>query len=74
MQQVELLAPAGKPDVLKSVIDGGADAVYLGGKSFNMRQHRSDFNFDEFQLSKAVEFVHMNAQADEARKRLLWRI
>lgn len=62
MEQVELLAPAGKPDVLKSVIDAGADAVYLGGKSFNMRQHRSDFNFDEFQLKKAAEFVHLKGK------------
>ena len=58
MGKVELLAPAGKPDILKSVIEAGADAVYLGGKSFSMRQHRSEFNFDLFQLRKAVEFVH----------------
>lgn len=62
MNKVELLAPAGKPDVLKSVIEAGADAVYLGGKNFNMRQHRSDFNFDESQLKKAEEFVHMRGK------------
>lgn len=62
MNKAELLAPAGKPDVLKSVIEAGADAVYLGGKKFNMRQHRSDFNFDEYQLKKAVEFVHMKGK------------
>jgi len=62
MNKVELLAPVGKPDVLKSVIEAGADAVYLGGKNFNMRQHRSDFNFDEFQLKKAEEFVHMKGK------------
>jgi putative protease len=62
MVKVELLAPAGKPDILKSVIEAGADAVYLGGKNFNMRQHRSDFNFDLFQLKKAVEFVHQKGK------------
>ena len=40
--QVELLAPVGKWDVLETVIRAGADAVYMGGKKFNMRLHRND--------------------------------
>lgn len=57
---LELLAPAGNFDVLKAAVDSGADAVYLGGKRFNMRMHRSDMNFDDEGLIKAVSFAHEN--------------
>ena len=33
-QQLELLAPAGTPQILKSVILAGADAAYIGGSRF----------------------------------------
>ena len=56
--KVELLAPAGKWDVLVAVIDAGADAVYIAGKQFNMRMHRSDYNFTDEQLATAVEYAH----------------
>lgn len=55
---VELLAPAGQWESLVAAIDAGADAVYLGGKAFNMRVHRSDFNFSDEQLKAAVDFAH----------------
>ncbi len=57
-RRIELLAPAGRRDALEAVINAGADAVYLGAKTLNMRQHRKDFHFDETQLRQAVEFVH----------------
>ena len=56
--KVELLAPAGKWNVFVAVIDAGADAVYIAGKRFNMRMHRSDFNFTDEQLAHAVEYAH----------------
>ncbi len=56
--RIELLAPAGRRDALEAVIAAGADAVYLGTKTLNMRQHRKDFHFDDTQLRQAVEFVH----------------
>ncbi len=55
---VELLAPAGQWESLVAAIEAGADAIYLGGKAFNMRVHRSDFNFDDAQLKSAIEFAH----------------
>ena len=55
---VELLAPAGQWESLVAAIEAGADAVYLGGKAFNMRVHRNDFNFDDAQLKAAIEFAH----------------
>lgn len=57
-QRVELLAPAGHWQALQSILDAGADAVYLSAKQFNMRMHRSDFHFTLAQLADAVKLVH----------------
>ena len=57
---VELLAPAGNWASLEAAVKAGADAVYLGGKHFNMRLHRQDMNFDDEQLARAVEFAHQH--------------
>ena len=57
-KSVELLAPAGTWDSLVAAVEAGADAVYLGGKHFNMRLHRSDTNFDDDMLKKAVDYAH----------------
>jgi putative protease len=46
--------------MLESVIEAGADAVYLGGKQFNMRLHRQDANFDDETLAKAVDYAHIH--------------
>jgi putative protease len=54
--ELELLAPAGKMDALQSVVEAGADAVYLGGKRFNMRALRPDFNFTDADIKDAVDF------------------
>jgi len=54
----EILAPAGRWEVLEAVVAAGADAVYLGGKKLNMRMWRSEFNFTEAEISRAVEFTH----------------
>ena len=58
VNKLELLAPVGRWDVLEAVISSGADAVYLGSKKFNMRLHRSDYNFTDKQLASAVKFAH----------------
>jgi len=34
MRELELLIPAGSLDVLKTAIDYGADAVYIGGGGY----------------------------------------
>ncbi|WP_042276535.1 peptidase U32 family protein [[Clostridium] dakarense] len=57
-QEVELLAPAGNFDIFKDIIHSGADAVYLGGKIFNMRMHRKDFNFTNEELEEAIKIAH----------------
>jgi len=56
--ELELLAPVGRWDVLEAVIAAGADAVYLGGKKFNMRMFRDDYNFTNESLTEAIAYAH----------------
>lgn len=56
--KLELLAPAGTWDVLQEVAKAGADAVYIGGKRFNMRLLKGDFNFTDEEIKRAVSFLH----------------
>lgn len=52
----ELLSPAGSFEALKAAIDGGADAVYMGGASFNARINAKNFGEDE--MSEAIRLAH----------------
>jgi len=56
MSTVELLAPAGNTEALAAALGEGADAVYLGLKTFNARIRSSNFAFNQFEA--AVEVVH----------------
>ena len=57
MRDVELLAPVGSFESLKAAVQNGADAVYLGGKSFGARASAN--NFDREELKAAVEYAHI---------------
>ncbi len=52
----ELIAPAGDLNKLKTAIAYGADAVYAGGKEFNLRNAASNFSLSD--IEEAVEYVH----------------
>ncbi len=52
----ELLSPAGSFDALRAAIDGGADAVYMGGASFNARINAE--NFTKESMGEAVRLAH----------------
>lgn len=52
----ELLAPAGNVESLDAAIGEGADAIYLGLKTFNARLRSSNFSFREFE--GAVSSLH----------------
>ena len=52
----ELLAPAGSMEKLKMALLYGADAVYLGGKSWGLRAFAD--NFSEKEMEEAVKFAH----------------
>ncbi|WML35177.1 U32 family peptidase [Clostridium sp. OS1-26] len=56
MKKPELLAPAGNLEKLKTAINFGADAVYLGGSKLNLRAFADNFTDEE--LREGVEYAH----------------
>lgn len=56
MKRVELLAPAGDMEKLKTALHFGADAVYFAGKNYGLRAMSSNFTNEE--LKDAVQLVH----------------
>ena len=55
-EKPELIAPAGSWASLTSAVRSGADAVYFGIKSINMR-HNAE-NFDILEIKKVMEYLH----------------
>jgi len=55
--KVELLSPAGNMESLKQAIHNGADAIYLGGKSFGARKYANNFTNEE--LIDAINYAHI---------------
>lgn len=56
MNKPELLAPAGNLEKLKTAINFGADAVYLGGNKLNLRAAADNFTIEE--LKEGLEYAH----------------
>lgn len=56
MKKVELLAPAGSFEILKTAINAGADAVYIGGSMFSARASAN--NFDNKEMIEALNYAH----------------
>lgn len=52
----EILAPAGNLEKLKTAIDFGADAVYLGGGKLNLRAFADNFSDDD--LREGIKYAH----------------
>ena len=55
-RKVELLAPAGNMECLKTALYFGADAVYLAGKQYGLRAFAANFTQEE--LGEAVRLAH----------------
>lgn len=53
---IELLAPAGNFEKLTCAVHFGADAVYLGGKDFSLRNFSGNFTYEE--MEHAVSYAH----------------
>ncbi|MHC6179525.1 peptidase U32 family protein [Clostridium sp. JNZ X4-2] len=56
MKKPELLAPAGNLEKLKTAVNFGADAVYLGGSRLNLRAFAD--NFTDYELIEGIRYVH----------------
>lgn len=56
MKRPEILAPAGSLEKLKTAIDFGADAVYLGGSKLNLRAFADNFTNEE--IVEGVKYAH----------------
>lgn len=54
---MELLAPAGNAAALRAAVQSGADAVYIGGKSFGARQ--SADNFTDEEIKQWADYCHL---------------
>ena len=53
---IELLAPAGNLEKLKIAVQYGADAIYIAGHSFSLRQGANNFSYHE--IRSAIDFAH----------------
>ncbi len=55
---IELLAPSGNFEIFSSIVQTRCDAIYLGGKTFNMRMIRKGFNFTNNEIKQAIKQAH----------------
>ena len=56
MQKPELLAPGGSLEKLKTAIDFGADAVYIGGEAFSLRVAAENFSKED--MEEGLKYAH----------------
>ena len=56
--KLELLAPAGDMEKLKTAVRFGADAVYFGGEMFSLRAGAGNFSIPE--IEEAMDWLHSN--------------
>lgn len=60
MTKPELLAPGGSLEKLKTAIDFGADAVYIGGEAYSLRVAAENFSLEE--MYEGVEYAHQRGK------------
>ncbi|MBR6879953.1 MAG: U32 family peptidase [Clostridiales bacterium] len=56
MIRPEILSPAGDIEKLRTVIDYGADAVYMSGKSYGLRTFSGNFTREE--MKEGIDYAH----------------
>ena len=59
MRHPELLIPASSLEVLKVAVTFGADAVYVGGEAFGLRDKAKNFSMEE--MAEGIQFDHEHA-------------
>ena len=57
---IEILAPCGSFDILKTAIKAGADACYIGGSRFGARAYADNLSDD--QLESAIDYAHIHGK------------
>lgn len=60
MKKPELLAPGGSLEKLKTAIDYGADAVYIGGEAFGLRVAAENFSLDD--MKEGINYAHQRGK------------
>jgi len=58
MKKPELLVPAGSLEVLKTAVNYGADAVYIGGEVFGLRAKAKNFSKED--MAEGIAYAHKN--------------
>ncbi len=56
----ELLFPACSPELLKTAVRYGADAVYIGGEAFSLRAKARNFSIEE--MAESVKYAHEHGE------------
>lgn len=56
MREIELLIPAGNLEILKTAIDYGADAVYIGGEFLGLRAKAKNFTMED--IAEGIAYAH----------------
>lgn len=56
VRRPELLIPASSLDVLKTAVDYGADAVYIGGEAFGLRAKAKNFSMED--MAEGIVYAH----------------
>ncbi|MEG1254736.1 U32 family peptidase [Clostridium sp.] len=57
MNKIELLAPGGSKESIYAAVQGGTDAIYMGGTKFSARAYAN--NFSEEELIEIVTYCHL---------------
>jgi O2-independent ubiquinone biosynthesis protein UbiU len=55
---MELVCPAGNLPALKTAVDHGADAVYLGFRDDTNARHFAGLNFDRVSVAQGIDYAH----------------
>ena len=59
-KKIELLAPAGDFEKLKTALHFGADAVYFAGKNYGLRAYGT--NFEEMSIKETMDYIHKHGK------------
>lgn len=56
LREIELLIPAGNLEILKTAVNYGADAVYIGGEFLGLRAKAKNFSLEE--MKEGIAYAH----------------